>query len=288
MTTSSFSSPRTCGCRARSASCSASHRRLSGPRRDPRTLPSDQEVIEESHTDKQSTFLVRTDEPILDPAWTVKPVTLEDLVLAYMSQARDPSPARPAWPGGRSMIRFTWMQFRVQAVVAARRTGDRRHRAGVDRPAPRPPLRHDGRQLRCPARLLDGDHQLHQLRRPLAGLLGLLLLVVPLLIGMFWGAPLVSRELETGTFRLAWTQGVSRTRWLAVKLGLGALTSMAAAGLLSLMVTWWSSQLDQVNANPFDSLRFGAATSSRSATPSSPSRSGSLLGCSSAACCRQC
>jgi ABC-2 type transport system ATP-binding protein len=67
----------------------ATHHRLSGPRRDPRTLPSDQEVIEESHTDKQSMFLVRTDQPILDPAWTVKPVTLDDLVLAYMAQARD-------------------------------------------------------------------------------------------------------------------------------------------------------------------------------------------------------
>jgi ABC-2 type transport system ATP-binding protein len=72
----------------------ASHRRVSGPRRDPGTLPADQEVIEESHTDKQSILLVRTDDPILDPAWTVKPVTLEDLVLAYMSQARASAPAR--------------------------------------------------------------------------------------------------------------------------------------------------------------------------------------------------
>jgi ABC-2 type transport system ATP-binding protein len=71
----------------------ASHHRLSGPRRDPRTLPANQVVVEESHTDKQSTLLVRTEEPILDPAWTVRPVTLEDLVLAYMSQARDPRPA---------------------------------------------------------------------------------------------------------------------------------------------------------------------------------------------------
>ena len=64
----------------------ASHRRLSGPRRDPGTLPAGQDVIEQSHTDKQSTLLVRTAEPVLDPAWTVRPVTLEDMVLAYMSQ----------------------------------------------------------------------------------------------------------------------------------------------------------------------------------------------------------
>ena len=74
----------------------ASHHRLSGPRRDPGTLPAGQEVIEESHTDKQSTLLVRTDEPVLDPAWTVTPVSLEDLVLAYMSRAGDDDAGPPA------------------------------------------------------------------------------------------------------------------------------------------------------------------------------------------------
>jgi ABC-2 type transport system ATP-binding protein len=72
----------------------ASHHRISGPRRDPSSLPSNQHVIEQSHTDKQSTFLVRTEDPILDPTWTVKPVTLDDLILAYMSQAREPGRAR--------------------------------------------------------------------------------------------------------------------------------------------------------------------------------------------------
>jgi ABC-2 type transport system ATP-binding protein len=50
-------------------------------------------VIVESHTEKQSTFFVRTDRPILDPALSVTPVTLEDLVLAYMAQVRGPKPA---------------------------------------------------------------------------------------------------------------------------------------------------------------------------------------------------
>jgi ABC-2 type transport system ATP-binding protein len=72
----------------------ASHRRLSGPRRDPGTLPSGQEVITESHTDKQTSLLVRTDGPVFDPAWAVTPVSLEDLVLAYMSRAGDETPAR--------------------------------------------------------------------------------------------------------------------------------------------------------------------------------------------------
>jgi ABC-2 type transport system ATP-binding protein len=72
----------------------ASHHRLSGPRRDPGTLPAGQEVITESHTDKQSSLLVRTDGPVLDPAWALTPVSLEDLVLAYMSRAGDETPAR--------------------------------------------------------------------------------------------------------------------------------------------------------------------------------------------------
>jgi ABC-2 type transport system ATP-binding protein len=72
-----------------------SHRRLSGPRRDPATLPAGQDVIEESHTDKQSVLLIRTSEPVHDPAWTVTPVNLEDLVIAYMSPASDIPARRP-------------------------------------------------------------------------------------------------------------------------------------------------------------------------------------------------
>jgi ABC-2 type transport system ATP-binding protein len=72
----------------------ASHHRLSGPRRDPGSLPAALEVITESHTDKQSSLLVQTDGPVLDPAWTVRPVSLEDLVLAYMSRAGDDALAR--------------------------------------------------------------------------------------------------------------------------------------------------------------------------------------------------
>jgi len=68
----------------------SSHHRLSGARRDAGSLPANQEVIEESHTGKQSTFLVRTSDPVHDPAWTVRPVTLDDLVIAYMSRPATP------------------------------------------------------------------------------------------------------------------------------------------------------------------------------------------------------
>jgi len=74
----------------------ATHHRLTGARRDPDTLPADQHVIAASHTDRQTTLLVRTDAPIHDPAWTVGQPGLEDLVLAYMGQStanRNPRPA---------------------------------------------------------------------------------------------------------------------------------------------------------------------------------------------------
>lgn len=74
----------------------ASHRRLCGPRRDVATLPATQEVIEQSHTDRQTTLLVRTDDRILDPSWTVTPVTLEDLVLAYMGRSRNGKAVQPS------------------------------------------------------------------------------------------------------------------------------------------------------------------------------------------------
>jgi hypothetical protein len=75
------------------------------------------------------------------------------------------------------------------------------------------------------------------------------MLVLPALIGLFWGAPLVTRELETGTHRLVWNQSVTRTRWLAIKLALVGLAAMAAGGLGSLAVTWWSGPLDKSAAS---------------------------------------
>jgi ABC-2 type transport system ATP-binding protein len=63
------------------------HYRITGPRRDEKSMPQNQHVISASHTDRQSTFLVRTDDPILDPAWTVSQLTLEDIVLAYMGRS---------------------------------------------------------------------------------------------------------------------------------------------------------------------------------------------------------
>jgi hypothetical protein len=84
--------------------------------------------------------------------------------------------------------------------------------------------------------------------------LGVLVAVVPAVLGMFWGAPLVARELEDGTFRLAWTQSVTRTRWLTARLAVTGLASVAVAGLLGFIVTWWAGPLDRAGMNQFGSF----------------------------------
>ena len=94
------------------------------------------------------------------------------------------------------------------------------------------------------------------------------LYLAPAAMGMFWGAPLITRELEAGTFRLTWNQSTTRTRWLAVKLAVVALGAMAAEGLAGWLLTWWSGPIDRADALPgytpqaipnrFNPLIFGA------------------------------
>jgi predicted small integral membrane protein len=145
------------------------------------------------------------------------------------------------------MIRFTWLRFRTQAAIAfgalavvaviLALTGF--HLADVYNSAVRPCQRFND----CAAVLQAFPPAPDDTVR---SVMHALVVGVPGLIGIFWGAPLVAREFETGTFRLAWTQAVSRTRWLAVKLGVVVALSVIVTGLLTLMVTWWSSPFEQV------------------------------------------
>jgi hypothetical protein len=73
----------------------------------------------------------------------------------------------------------------------------------------------------------------------LANTFSILLVLAPALIGAFAGAPVLARELETGTYRYAWTQGYGRTRWAIAKLVLIAVTVTAAAGAFSALWTWF-------------------------------------------------
>lgn len=141
------------------------------------------------------------------------------------------------------MIRMSLRQFRIQALVGAillvlaaiyllRLGGDVR-------------AVHDTSQL---------PSQYAQTMLFLAAGFGL----VPALIGAFWGAPLVARELENGTHRLVWNQSVPRRRWLAVKLTVLGLASTAVTGALSALLTWAAAPVDQAAGDRFSTILFGA------------------------------
>ncbi|MER7967228.1 transporter [Streptomyces ardesiacus] len=134
------------------------------------------------------------------------------------------------------MIWLTWRQFRTQAGVLFAAVAVLAATLAVSGPQLADLYRTAGSSL--VDQVSSADQTLYY-----TGLV--VVLAVPAVIGMFWGAPLIARELETGTHYLAWNQGVTRTRWLATKLGLGAAASMAAAGLTSLAVSWWSSPIDR-------------------------------------------
>ena len=79
---------------------------------------------------------------------------------------------------------------------------------------------------------------------------------MPLLPGLFWGAPLVARELETGTNQFAWTQSITRARWLAAGAGWLILAAAVIAGAASALVTWWSGPNTALQANAFQANSF--------------------------------
>jgi len=92
--------------------------------------------------------------------------------------------------------------------------------------------------------------------QPLQSALPFIVILAPALVGLFFGAPLIARELEAGTYRLAWTQSVTRGHWLAIKLGVIGVAAMALCGLITWMANWWQSPLDAVNQNRFGVANF--------------------------------
>jgi ABC-2 family transporter protein len=148
------------------------------------------------------------------------------------------------------MIRLSWLQFRVQAVVAVCALAV----VGVAFAVTGPGVAHLYSTLVAPCKSQGDCGQVVNeflAKDPLLQAIGIVLVIVPAVVGVFWGAPLVARELETGTFRLVWTQSVTRMRWLVTKLAFVGLASTAVAGLLSLMVTWWASPFDKITADRF-------------------------------------
>lgn len=86
--------------------------------------------------------------------------------------------------------------------------------------------------------------------------LGVLLVLLPMLVGLFFGAPLVARELEHGTHRLVWTQGVSRLRWATTKFGLIGLAGLATAAGYAALLSWWIEPLNVASGSRMTWLIF--------------------------------
>jgi len=78
----------------------------------------------------------------------------------------------------------------------------------------------------------------------------------PVLVGLFLGAPLVAAEVEAGTIQFAWMQSVTRSRWLAVKIGWMLLAAAIWGGVISALVTWWSGPNNAEQLNAFNPGRF--------------------------------
>ncbi|XVQ08073.1 ABC transporter permease subunit [Spirillospora sp. CA-255316] len=82
--------------------------------------------------------------------------------------------------------------------------------------------------------------------------------LIPVIIGAFWGAPLIARELELGTHRLVWNQSVTRRRWLLGRTAFVGLAAMLFTGLAGLLLTWAASPYDRVAEDRFGAVEFGA------------------------------
>jgi hypothetical protein len=79
---------------------------------------------------------------------------------------------------------------------------------------------------------------------------------VPLLPGLFWGAPMVAQEAETGTHQFAWTQSITWRRWTAVTAGWLLLAAVVLAGTVSALATWWLGPDNALHADAFQTGRF--------------------------------
>jgi hypothetical protein len=145
------------------------------------------------------------------------------------------------------MVWLTWRQFRVQAIVAGAALAAIAVTLGLTGPHLAALYNDNGLgtcAAGCGSRVTSFINAVRGTVSEDIFYGGIFLVyLVPAVIGLFWGAPLITREIESGTFRLAWNQSVTRRRWVLTKLGLVGLASMAAAGLLSLMMTWWASPL---------------------------------------------
>ena len=165
------------------------------------------------------------------------------------------------------MIWLAWRQFRKQAlftgiglaVLAALMipTGLAMHHSFDDLGLPEC-LRSLGGSELVPASSESCSGAINQFNnefRPVL-LIAIPFIFLPLFVGLFWGAPLISRELEHGTHRLVWTQGVSRRHWALVKFTLIGSATLAVATGYGLGMSWWLGPVSQTGSSRFNPLGF--------------------------------
>lgn len=73
------------------------------------------------------------------------------------------------------------------------------------------------------------------------------LVLIPGLLGVFVGTPILAREIESGTLRLAWTQSVTRTRWLTSRLVIAGLVVVVAQVAITLLMTYWRGPVNMLD-----------------------------------------
>ncbi len=234
----------------------AEHRILVGPSKDTTAIERGHRVVQATRTPRQTTLLVRLNGPVLDPAFQASDVSLEELVLAYMGEDARAGPRAP---------HHGWRRYNDLACLA---------------PAPHPVLR--GRRPAGRVRRPDRDHRRSgggsvprragRLRRepqlrhlggavhgqPRGGLPGHLDAGRAGPGRAVLGRPAGGRRgSKPAPRQFAWMQSVTRKRWLAVKIGWMLLAAAIWGGVISVLVTWWSSpnnaeQLNQFNPGRFD------------------------------------
>jgi hypothetical protein len=159
------------------------------------------------------------------------------------------------------MTWFAWRQFRIPAVIAALTLVA----GAIALATTGPTIAHQWTDSGASACQTGCGRAMDTFLREVAGsptgpiyeAMLVLLYLLPVVIGLFWGAPLVARELEAGTHRLVWSQSVTRTRWLATKLAFAAAAAAATAGLLSWAVSVWSHHIDEARYLRITPLLFG-------------------------------
>jgi hypothetical protein len=158
------------------------------------------------------------------------------------------------------MIWMTWRQFRPAAIAAAAALIVVAVLVAASRPTLMSLYTGAGLPVCHAACAADARNFISAVQGSYTGKiywLGLgIMYLVPAVVGLFWGAPVIAREFESGTFRLAWSQSVTRARWATVKLLLIGGATMLTAGLMSLLIGWWSSPLYQAanQAGPLNAL----------------------------------